>query len=68
MNFIIFDQQVGVAQQQGGNNVIELQACDHGTQSYTFINTSLLQDGHSYVVLLKARILKTTENDFECNL
>ena len=45
--------QVGVAQEQGGDNVIDFQSCDQGTQSFTFDNSSLLLDGHSYVTLLK---------------
>ena len=48
--------QVGVAQEQGGDNVIDFQSCDQGTQSFTFDNSSLLLDGHSYVVLLKVRL------------
>ena len=52
---------MGVANQGGGDNVIEFQACQ-GT-STTLTDTHDLVDGHSYVVLLKV-IQSTPAMDF----
>ena len=53
--------QVGVAQEGGGDNVIEFQTCQGS--SATLTDTSHLVDGHSYVVLLKVKRLTNDGND-----